>query len=226
MRCPFCRNEIQLSGRHCPRCGRDLFVLSSSGQPGGQGPQRAAAEAPAGGAGNALPAPPDAVGKTCPYDQYPIASGDQVVVCPACGVPHHADCWTENGGCTTYACAQGPAYQAAAQPQAAPPGYQPAPGPGWQPPYPPPQSTLGALAAELDQKATNALICAVVGLFCCGVPSVVGFFLAVSVLSNAAKTRVVGASARAKAAGAVVIAVVAVTFWALVAILTSLESGY
>lgn len=167
---------------------------------------------------NAVPAPPDTVGKTCPYDQYPIAQGDAVVVCPACTVPHHADCWNENGGCTTYACTQGPAYQAAAQPEVSPPAYQyqPPPGPGWQAPHELPQSTLGALAAELDQKATNALISAIVGLFCCGVPSVVGFFLAVSVLSHSSKTRGTGASARAKAAWAIVIAVIAVVFWVLV----------
>lgn len=197
-----------------------MFVLSPPVRSGGRGPQAAAPPPPpAGGPAGPVPAPPGAVGKTCPYDQYPIGPGDAVVVCPACGTPHHADCWNENGGCTTYACQQGPSYQAAraaAQPEAPPPVYQPPPGPGWQPPHEQPQSTLGAMAAELDQKATNALICAIVGLFCCGVPSVVGFFMAVSVLSNTSKMRSAGGPARAKAAWATVIAVVTIVFWVLI----------
>lgn len=27
-----------------------------------------------------------------------------MIVCPACNIPHHAECWRENGGCTTYGC--------------------------------------------------------------------------------------------------------------------------
>ena len=45
------------------------------------------------------------VGKTCPFCQYPIKPGEKVTVCPACGVPHHADCWQSNNNqCTTYGC--------------------------------------------------------------------------------------------------------------------------
>ena len=45
------------------------------------------------------------VGKTCPFCQYPIKPGEVVTVCPACGVPHHADCWQSNNNqCTTYGC--------------------------------------------------------------------------------------------------------------------------
>jgi hypothetical protein len=44
------------------------------------------------------------VGKNCPYCQTPIKPGVEVVVCPACDIPHHAECWRENGGCTTYGC--------------------------------------------------------------------------------------------------------------------------
>ena len=45
------------------------------------------------------------VGKTCPFCQYPIKPGEMVTVCPACGVPHHAACWIENGNsCTTFGC--------------------------------------------------------------------------------------------------------------------------
>ena len=45
------------------------------------------------------------VGKTCPFCQYPIKPDEMVTVCPACGVPHHATCWIENGSsCTTFGC--------------------------------------------------------------------------------------------------------------------------
>ncbi len=43
-------------------------------------------------------------GKTCPYCQYPIKNEADIMVCPGCKVPHHRECWQENGGCTTFAC--------------------------------------------------------------------------------------------------------------------------
>ena len=42
--------------------------------------------------------------KTCPYCMMPITRGEEVFVCPKCNIPHHKDCWEENGGCTTYGC--------------------------------------------------------------------------------------------------------------------------
>lgn len=44
------------------------------------------------------------VGKTCPYCQTPLKPGAEVVVCSECEMPHHADCWQDNNGCTTYGC--------------------------------------------------------------------------------------------------------------------------
>lgn len=49
------------------------------------------------------------VGKTCPYCQTPIKPGVPVAVCSACGMPHHAECWRENGRCTTFGCGGQPA---------------------------------------------------------------------------------------------------------------------
>lgn len=46
------------------------------------------------------------VGKICPYCKTKIREGEAVIVCPACGIPHHASCWTENKGCTTFGCSQ------------------------------------------------------------------------------------------------------------------------
>jgi len=53
------------------------------------------------------------VGKTCPYCQTPIKPDGNVVACSACGMPHHADCWQENRGCTTFGCRGGAAPGAA-----------------------------------------------------------------------------------------------------------------
>jgi len=49
---------------------------------------------------------------TCPYCRFPIQAGQRMWVCPGCGIPHHAECFAENGGCTTYACRFAPAADA------------------------------------------------------------------------------------------------------------------
>ena len=43
-------------------------------------------------------------GLVCPYCMMQINSEDDYITCPKCGIPHHRDCWDENGGCTTYGC--------------------------------------------------------------------------------------------------------------------------
>ncbi len=40
----------------------------------------------------------------CPICCTGFSDDDTVVLCPNCGMPHHKDCWTENGGCSTYGC--------------------------------------------------------------------------------------------------------------------------
>lgn len=55
-----------------------------------------------------LPGPPsvpaDALCRICgdPLAGYPLRS------CPACETPHHAECWSFLGGCSTYACGHAP----------------------------------------------------------------------------------------------------------------------
>lgn len=44
----------------------------------------------------------------CPYCQAPIAAGDAALMCPICNAVHHADCYTENGGCAVYGCTARP----------------------------------------------------------------------------------------------------------------------
>lgn len=41
---------------------------------------------------------------TCPYCQTQFRPGERAHVCPQCQIPHHEDCWRENGGCTTFGC--------------------------------------------------------------------------------------------------------------------------
>ncbi len=46
--------------------------------------------------------------RICPYCQIPLTSADNVRVCPLCHMPHHVECWRENGGCTTFGCSGDP----------------------------------------------------------------------------------------------------------------------
>ena len=46
------------------------------------------------------------IGKICPFCKTEITAADAIIVCPACGIPHHAGCWEENHGCTTFGCSQ------------------------------------------------------------------------------------------------------------------------
>jgi len=47
---------------------------------------------------------PSETGKLCPYCRSPLHDREQVIVCPACRVAHHLECWIDNGRCTTYGC--------------------------------------------------------------------------------------------------------------------------
>jgi hypothetical protein len=47
-------------------------------------------------------------GKTCSICQSAIITGEHIVFCPACRLPFHAECWTENGGCSQYGCSSAP----------------------------------------------------------------------------------------------------------------------
>ena len=44
------------------------------------------------------------IGKNCPYCQSPIKPGASIIICEICAMPHHIDCWRENGHCTTFGC--------------------------------------------------------------------------------------------------------------------------
>ena len=42
----------------------------------------------------------------CPVCEHPL--GDATRRCGSCATPHHAECWTYFGGCSTYACKENP----------------------------------------------------------------------------------------------------------------------
>lgn len=46
----------------------------------------------------------DYIGKICPFCKTEIRAEDEIVVCSACDMPHHKECWIENQGCTTFGC--------------------------------------------------------------------------------------------------------------------------
>jgi TM2 domain-containing membrane protein YozV len=50
----------------------------------------------------------------CPYCRMPFEEGEAAtlppkIFCTACGMPHHEDCYRENGGCTVFGCKCAPA---------------------------------------------------------------------------------------------------------------------
>ena len=44
------------------------------------------------------------IGKTCPYCKTELKETDEIVLCSACRMPHHKECWIANNGCTTFSC--------------------------------------------------------------------------------------------------------------------------
>ena len=75
--------------------------------PSGANPHRPRI-APAGTRGASSAKGADYLGATCPYCQSGFLPHEDVLVCRACEIPHHRECWQENGGCTTYGCENGP----------------------------------------------------------------------------------------------------------------------
>lgn len=42
--------------------------------------------------------------KICPFCQSNIIEGENTIKCPRCNIPHHKECWIENGGCSIFGC--------------------------------------------------------------------------------------------------------------------------
>jgi TM2 domain-containing membrane protein YozV len=46
----------------------------------------------------------------CPYCRMPFDDqGPPKIYCTSCGMPHHEDCYQDNGGCTVFGCPRAPA---------------------------------------------------------------------------------------------------------------------
>jgi len=50
----------------------------------------------------------DLAGKFCAVCQTDILAGEEVVCCPSCSLPYHAECWRDNAGCAQYGCPSAP----------------------------------------------------------------------------------------------------------------------
>lgn len=243
MRCPYCHQNIRVQGRFCPKCGEQIFGLPVRQREPGAPPTatpppvtgplapppppppdlggdtldivveddglsrgRTAVPAPLPVAG-AHAATGEEVGKTCPYCRFPVKPGEQVQVCPACKVIHHADCWRENQGCTTYGCRGA----AAAAPSLATPGYGP------RPAAHPTVTSLPDVALlqarEMEGRANNALWMSALGFLCCPPMTLVGLFMALSLLGEVNRSAVAAKNARTKAIITVCVSAAALLGW-------------
>lgn len=88
-------------------------------------------------------------GRSCPYCRFPLKQGIEMTRCGVCAAPHHADCWSDNGGCAVVACPGGP--QAHTPAGTAPPPLPPPPvvpvtvqSPPPPPPTPPPPTPVAS----------------------------------------------------------------------------------
>lgn len=118
LKCPQCEVESDFPAEsagpfECPFCGESFQVapspaaMPSSGAVGGP-PAEARASDIHGTAGTPSTqgvADTEPVSAVCPVCCTAIAPGDAVTICPDCKTPHHAECWSENHGCSTYGCA-------------------------------------------------------------------------------------------------------------------------
>lgn len=97
--------------KHCPKCQTTFTVpsaesLNAKPSSARRVPQQSL-DAPS------LTPTADSVAKsciametTCPVCQCSLLPDDERTLCPACGLPHHTDCWKENFGCSAYGCSQ------------------------------------------------------------------------------------------------------------------------
>ncbi len=168
------------------------------------------------------------VGRSCPYCRFPLKARELMLICPACRVAHHADCWQENGGCTTYGCRFSPeAHPPQPVETTVPSASTPSSYPGSTLPRGLPSPAAAAAAAGLETAATNAFVLSVLGLLSFGLLGLVGAGVALSVLIRMRALGVGLASARGKAVGAIILGLGTAGFWVMAVLLWSqLMPGY
>jgi len=186
----------------------------------------AAPSVPTGGAAyTASPVSGEYVGRLCPYCRFPLKTRERMLVCPACRVAHHADCWGENGGCTTYGCGYAPD----AHPPQAVPVARPGPAAGGSPrpslPRGIPSPAAATAAAGLETAATNGFVLAILGLFSFGILGLVGAIVGAGVLARMRALGIRMQSARGKAVGAIILGLGTIGFWILVVLVSMSSTG-
>jgi len=232
VRCPYCHENITVQGRFCPKCGQQIFgrpVDRGATQPAQQASTPSSWQAPAPQASGdvldieledaaaAVGASDNAVGRICPFCRFPIKKGDEVITCPDCQTTLHADCWRENGGCTTYGCSSSP--QAAAvrrtTDQAAR-GGRSWPGFGGTTPgtIPLPLGARQLVEAEFEGQSTNVLLFTILQIFFCGgFLSIIGLAWSISLLSQIKRLGLRVGSGRTKTIAAAIVSSIMTLLW-------------
>jgi hypothetical protein len=92
--------------KHCPRCNVG-FTVPSQNETAPVNRDRGKAAGAQEVLNRYLPEPSvPAQEAICPVCQCTVVPDEEQTVCPACGLPHHSDCWNENLGCSAYGCSQ------------------------------------------------------------------------------------------------------------------------
>jgi len=97
--------------KHCPKCQTTFTVPSAESMNAKPSPSRRVPQKSLDAPSLTLTADPAAEScitndATCAVCQCSLLLDDERTLCPACGLPHHTDCWRENFGCSAYGCSQ------------------------------------------------------------------------------------------------------------------------
>lgn len=107
-----CGAGLQIASRyagqrkHCPKCKAEFTVPSVNGE------AKVAVARRSDKTESLLPSiqpiqePAPTADSICSVCHCSILADEERTVCSACGLPHHADCWKENFGCSAYGCSQ------------------------------------------------------------------------------------------------------------------------
>jgi len=106
MTCPTCRAAGTAGAAFCRNCGTPLARVEDG-----------TAGAPANGTSAVtMAATAEMAGRTCPYCRFALKQDGEVTQCGACHAVHHAECFTDNGGCAVVGCAGAPSVTSGSPP--------------------------------------------------------------------------------------------------------------